>query len=421
MNPFMRFHRPWLSPVVLGCLIGIGMISTLYGQAGEDGSEIFDSGAFDAGLQSGQLAAQTAKVEWLYGLTFVSDGQLLLVPTDATNGEQWSFFGKTFLKVSKSDVGAIFISAAYRQSLLAASNAAPIRDYYQLQHPDLALPAFSLSEFHLSFDLAKTLFVRIGDQLLAWGASRIWSPADFINNQPQDAGAVVDGRSGKSGIRLHLPLGGGNIFAFVDFSKTIEAGIVQEGFRRVSYALRGDATLLGFNLGLLTAFGPSAPFRIGGTFSGALLGIDLWGELGSQLEYNAYPFNLAFSIGGEKSFGLEKEWTFRTEYFHQTNGHGDSAIEPYLRFTPLYWGYDYVFAELADSKLFVPWLGASLGGTINLSDLSWQVVGGLQWTIPGFIPFTTKLKCNAGGKDREFTWPARQSFWSLEVLSIINW
>ena len=391
----------------------------------DDGSGIFDAGAFDTGLADGKTADTAAKVEWLAGLSLVSDGSFSWIPDEPANAALIHMYGKVFLKASKADLGAIYASASYDQFLLAGGSSRAFRDYYQVLRPDLATPNLALSELHLSFDIGKTLFVRIGSQLLGWGASQIWSPADFVN-QTKDSTAAVDTRSGKSGIRLHLPLEGGNIFVFANFSETIQKGVIQsDALMRVSYALRADATLLGFNLGALAAAGPLAPLRLGATLSGSVLGIDLWGEFGSQLEFNGFPFNLGFSVGGEKTFGAEKEWAVRGEYFHQTNGHGDQSISASDlasgSFKSLYWGYDYLYLEVADSKLIGTLLGASLGGKMNLSDLSYQIAGSLQFTIPNFIPFSATLRYNGGAAGREFTQPAGRQYWSGQLIAIINW
>jgi len=94
--------------------------------------------------------------------------------------------------------------------------------------PDAAPPAldpyepeYELAELHYGFDIAKVLFVRIGNQLIAWGPSRIWSPVDFINLEKEDAFSSVDLRVDKPGLRLHLPLKRSNAFLFADFANLV--------------------------------------------------------------------------------------------------------------------------------------------------------------------------------------------------------
>jgi hypothetical protein len=47
---------------------------------------------------------------------------------------------------------------------------------------------------------------------------------DFINREKVNAFTALDTRIGKPGLRLHVPLSWGNVFAFADFSNLAPNG-----------------------------------------------------------------------------------------------------------------------------------------------------------------------------------------------------
>jgi hypothetical protein len=53
---------------------------------------------------------------------------------------------------------------------------------------------------YYSFDVAKAVFLRIGNQLISWGPSAIWTPVDFINIQRASPLSTLDLRVGKPGM-----------------------------------------------------------------------------------------------------------------------------------------------------------------------------------------------------------------------------
>jgi len=65
------------------------------------------------------------------------------------------------------------------------------------------------------------VFLRLGNQLISWGPSAIWTPVDFINLQRLNPLSPLDLRVGKPGLRIHVPLGISNVFLFGDFSGTV--------------------------------------------------------------------------------------------------------------------------------------------------------------------------------------------------------
>ena len=185
----------------------------IFASSGEDSfaspeDDLFSS--FDAAVGAGEKA----KTEYLAGGSILIQASASSAAEDGTITALSGASGKLFAKVSVPDYGAVFVSYAashpFFQGYSGSGTPPAAADPYE--------PDYALSELHWSFDIAKTLFVRLGNQLVSWGPSRVWSPVDFINLERADSFAEIDTRAGKSGLRLHLPLGRANAFAFADFS-----------------------------------------------------------------------------------------------------------------------------------------------------------------------------------------------------------
>lgn len=379
--------------------------SPLAAQESSSDDSIFADGAFDASVAQGQAAAQASQLVWLGGVSLASNTSLLLPNGGGTYGSQSGFSGKGFLKATNPSVGSLFVSYSYNHTLWASTDDSALAAGYGLAKPDPAVPVYQLSELHLSFDLGKVVFVRLGNQLIDWGASAVWSPADFINRRVPDPSSSLDTRSGKPGLRLHAPFGFGNVFVFADASRSISKGVPQDLLHTGRLGLKIDATALGWNVGAIGNFGQDTNPKLGLTASGALFGIDLWAEAGGEFSLASASPGPSASLGGEKSFGDDSEWTLRAEGFYQPSGRGNQVIAPADKasFTPFYWGQGYAYVELVKKKFLLPAVTGSLSATGNLSDESWQGTASLRTAFPSLIPFTLYLQYNGGESNREFT------------------
>lgn len=400
------------------------LTSVLAGPLGaEELDDIFAEGAFDSAVAAGQASEEANKLVWLGGVTLASSANLVLPTERASYGSLSQFTGKGFLKATKPEVGALFLSYSYAQTLWASTNDALFQAGYAKQALDPSDPVYSLSEWHLSFDVGKTVFLRVGNQLLDWGASAVWSPADFINRRSADPNAALDTRAGKPGIRVHVPWAAGNVFLFADASSSLSnTGEPRDLVKTGTLGLKVDTTLAGWNLGLIGNVGQAAPPRAGLTASGAFLGVDLWGEAGAVLPWGDHKFSWSASLGGERSLGVDSEWTLRAEGFWNPEGQGDVALGPstVTSFTPFYWGRAYLYGEVVRQKLFSPDVGASLSGTTNLADQSWSATASLRTSLPGLLPFSLFAQYAGGQKDREFTWATGGPALTLGLRSVVE-
>ena len=367
----------------------------------------FNTAEFDSVITKVNTVPDQSSRTFLGGLSFASEGTSTYLLESNKSGTDLRFFGKPFAKLSRDDIGALFLSVSFNYFLLASSNSELLKRYYKVQKADPSNVELKLSEFHLSFDINKTVFIRIGNQLISWGASYFWSPEDFINRQKNQLTALsaVDIRSGKPGIRIHIPLEKSNLFFFTDFSMVTTNGSVNSLLENIAQAWRFDATIANVNIGTVGYISADGPLQLGLDATGNLLTADVYGELAFTFNTNSQHTIPAFSAGFSKVFGEEKTWTFRSEVYYNDTGFGDTAISS-LRadeFTPLYSGRFYVFSELTTSKLFTSMISSSLIYYMNCFDHSFSSTLLFTFDFPKVLPFTIYLRTNGGRLDREFT------------------
>ncbi|HUX20321.1 MAG TPA: hypothetical protein VMW69_03715, partial [Spirochaetia bacterium] len=283
---------------------------------------------------------------------------------------------------------------------------------------------YSLSEFFFDFDLAKKLFVRVGNQLVAWGPSNVWTPVDFINATKASSLQSIDLRRGKPGIKLFLPFPSWDVTLFTDFSNSIPNGAVGDLAKTANLAARLAATLGGFELGLSTYLGQDIQNRYGFDFSGNLLGAAIYGELALLFPYDSYDFSYSGSLGLSRSFGELKRWSARAELFYNSTGTDTTSNYPTIisagSFVPLYVGKAYGYAAITKQEFLVSFLDLTLSGIGNFSDGSYRAKVGAKFSIPGVLPFTTSLSYSGGGADKELTYFSGNNALALDLQVLVQ-
>jgi hypothetical protein len=363
------------------------------GGAGEE--DIFSAEAFDQSVAESRREEQANRLEYLVGGTFLWSNTATATAEFDGYAAAGAFSSKAFVRLSVPSYGSLYLGYILRHTLYqgdggalptAGSPPAPVVDLFE--------NTFELSEFYLSFDLAKKVFFRAGNQLLAWGPSFIWTPVDFVNLQRLDPLASVDLRVGKPGLRVHVPMKNSNLFLFADFSRSVDAADLDvNDLGRTALGARWDLTAMGFEFGLSGYFGSKLPASFGLDLSGRLLGFDVYGEAAVTADFSADIVDYATSLGLQRSFGELKDWSFQAEGFYQ------SAV----RTDPLYMGQWYAYAALSKQNLFADFLDATLSGLMNFSDLSCTVRLAAELDPLGFLPFTFTLSWLGGGAGDEFT------------------
>jgi len=387
-------------------LLGAGWTSAGAQDANE--ADIFNSENFTQSVTESLQSEQKNKLEYLVGGVFLADSSLATTSSFESYTASGAFSGKVFVRLTVPRYGSLYLSYILQHAIYQGESGSFT---FPLTAQDLFTNTFTLSEFHLSFDLAKVLFFRLGNQLVAWGPSTIWTPVDFINLQKINPLASVDLRVGKPSLRVHLPMKSSNLFLFTDFSGTVtDTGsglIVNDLWKTTNFGLRGDLTVLGFEFGLTGYLGYSIQNRYGFDFSGRVLATDVYGELALYFPYGAYEFSYAYSLGFQRNLGELKKWTLQGEFFFNSTGARDesgyAALIAAQRFVPLYVGQMYAYLGLSKQDLIGTFLDATLYGVVNISDRSYTVTLKSTFDIVKFIPFSLYLAYSGGGTGKEFT------------------
>ena len=357
---------------------------------------------FDAAAASGEKA----KTEMLAGGTVVVKAASTIDPGEETATTLANVNGKLFARVSVPDYGTLYaaatVSHAFFQGYSGDGAAPAASDQYK--------PTIALSELHYSFDIAKTVFFRIGNQLLSWGPSRVWSPVDFINLEKETSLADLDIRQGKSGLRVHLPFGRANVFAFADFSGMTATGTYGDPVKTVNLGGRLDFTAADFEFGLTGYGGNSATARFGVDTSGRIFGTTVYGELAILPDSAFSGADIMGSVGFSRPLDELKRWTLSAEGFYNSAGkdlRGYTTAKfytlPAKERTNLYQGMWYVWVSLEADELGSSYLTTTLSGLANLQDGSFTAKLAEAFTFPRAVPFTISLSYSGGDKDAEFT------------------
>ena len=371
-------------------------------------ADIFDSENFTQSVTESLQSEQKNKLEYLIGGVFLADNTLATTASFDGYTASGAFLGKVFVRLSVPRYGSLYLGYILQHAIYQGQGGSFT---FPITAQDLFTNTFTLSEFYLSFDLAKVLFFRAGNQLIAWGPSIIWTPVDFINLQRINPLASVDLRVGKPALRVHLPRKDSNLFLFTDFSSTVtDTGsglVVNDLWKTTNFGLRGDLTVLGFEFGLTGYLGYSIQNRYGFDFSGRVLATDVYGELALYFPYGGYEFSYIYSLGFQRTLGELKKWTLQGEFFFNSTGARDesgyAALIATQRFVPLYVGQMYAYLGLSKQDLIGTFLDATLYGVVNISDLSYTMSLKSTFDITGFIPFSLYLAYNGGGPGKEFT------------------
>ncbi len=369
-----------------------------------EGFDIPDSSGFDS-LESSK------KTEYLVGGSILADLSLSVLNDAQGYLANSGMKGKVFAKISIPRYGALYasasVSSAFFQAYLGEIEAPPALDPFK--------PQIALSELHYGFDIAKIVFFRLGNQLIAWGPSRVWSPVDFINLEKADSFAGIDSRLGKPGLRLHAPLPFGNLFGFADFSGLLTEApgdllFYGDPVQKVNLAGRFDITAGGFEFGASAYGGMNSQVRLGADFSGRLLGATVYGELAWAPEYSPYEDSLAASAGLSFNLDSRRKWSLSAEGFYNSRGEDLSGLDllgflalPSDRQNPLYQGMWYAYAAVQTSELFTSNLSMGLSSIVNFSDLSYNIRLTPTLSLSGIPPLSLAFSYAGGGENKAFT------------------
>ena len=180
----LRASSLLLARGLLLAVLAFSVLSPVLGQGAEAAAvDDFETALFGTGDESGGQSgieaeggqvvidgSDVARIETLVGGTVVAQSNTVFSGDLKSVQSLANASGKIFAKVSVPDYGALYIaynaSHYFFQGYGGNTSAFAVFDPYS--------PSYALAELHYSFDISKILFIRIGNQLIAWGPSRIW-------------------------------------------------------------------------------------------------------------------------------------------------------------------------------------------------------------------------------------------------------
>jgi len=240
-----------------------------------------------------------------------------------------------------------------------------------------------VDQLWIKTDIARSVFVTLGQERIKWGASRIWTPTDFVNATFRDPLAIFDERTGVPMLKLQIPVDTWNFYLIGllgGASRFDEPGVafrIEKAFSASEISLSGTA-----GKGRRTAFGAD--------ISTALGPFDLTAEVAVSDERDTlqYSGDLDFetlTIPTSEEYG---KWAARfsaglqygfkpndddvqylgVEYFYNPIGADDPDLYPWMLFSggfqPFYLGQHYLALIWA-----IPSPGNWDEATFNLSNI----------------------------------------------------
>ena len=405
---------------LLAAVLGLLAAAAPAAPAQDAGGDVFDTSTFDQAVQQGTQQDQKAKLETQFGGSLLYDTSATTTASFDGYGASGSFSGKAFVKVSVPDTASAYLAYNFSKNLyqgaagtVAGAPLGPSGPVLSQAAGDLYGASYALAEIYLSVDIARAVFFRIGNQLLAWGPSLIWTPVDFVNLERVNPLSPLDLRVGKPGIKATVPLGISNIFLFVDLSRTVTSGaggalVVNDPVRSTTLAARWDLTVLGYELALTGMSGLDVQSRAGLDFSGRLLGFDVYGELAAAVPTGSYGFSWSASLGTQRTLGELGYWSTAAELYYNESGTSDVTAYPGLAaaqaLNPLYVGQWYAYASSARAHLLVDGVSATLAGFADFSDGSFLARLSTTIDVPKVPPFTFSVSWAGGGEGKAFTY-----------------
>ncbi|MCC6624384.1 MAG: hypothetical protein IT385_24245 [Deltaproteobacteria bacterium] len=220
-----------------------------------------------------------------------------------------------------------------------------------------------LDQLWLKTDIARRVFLTVGQERIKWGSSRIWNPTDFINARRKDPLAFFDERTGVPMIKAHIPIESWNLYVIGLFGQADRldaigaAARLEMAFEATEIAvsaLAGDERKTSFGLDLSTALGD----------------FDVTAEVSLTDEHDTLVYEgdccsfdppvfpsarardawvARFSAGIQYGFKVDSEDDAQyvgLEYFYNPLGYDDPDIYPWLlvndAFEPFYLGRHYL-------------------------------------------------------------------------------
>ena len=172
----------------------------------------------------------------------------------------------------------------------------------------------ALDELWLKLDVARRLFITIGQQKIRWGTTRLWNPIDVVNTTFRPLLDQFDSRHGVPLVKLHLPIEslGWNFYALGVLDKVTSLD-------KAGVAARAEFVFSTVEAALTGAYRDGMDPALGLDFSAGIWDFDLMGEIGLKFDDGA---TVQVAVGLQYSISVfDKDMLIiGGEYFYNQKG-----------------------------------------------------------------------------------------------------
>ena len=218
-----------------------------------------------------------------------------------------------------------------------------------------------LDQLWIKTDIARRVFLTIGQERIKWGPSRLWNPNDFLNARRRDPLTLFDERTGVPMLKVHVPYETFNFYVIALFGEADRLDEPGVGFRF-------EGALDSTELAVSGVYGKGRKTAFGFDISTALGPFDVTAEVSlsdetDTLEYSGELDLETFTLPTAEKRGQWMprisagiQYAFKPndddvmylglEYFWNSFGQTDKDLYPYLLFVgdlePFYVGQHYL-------------------------------------------------------------------------------
>jgi hypothetical protein len=304
-----------------------------------------------------------------------------------------------------------------------------------------------LRELFMDFNFNRSIYFRIGKQVLQWGRCYFWNPTDLINVERNSFVEKIGSREGVYGARLHMPFGTiANLYSFINIQSANRIDSIS-GTVKFEYLLgrsemalsiwgkRGKPVVLGYDISTrvwdLDVKGEIS-ITAGGDFQASIRQQDsslfvealnsgvtprLSLSVGKSFGFMGFPNALMINLEGYYNGGGYKENMFRdtSRYVVHADRFKSLPYEEKPRATktevllegnlyePNYHSRYYAALFVNISRLFLSGFGCNLAGIVNIDQASSMVYGSFSYAMLNNVTLSTTLIGYIGEKNTEYT------------------
>jgi hypothetical protein len=253
---------------------------------------------------------------------------------------------------------------------------------------------YRFTEAFVDANINRSVYFRVGKQVLVWGKGLFWNPSDVINTELRSATDAFQFREGTYGLRAHVPIGSWlNFYSFTGVGRSARAEDVIQAFKTEVAFSRAEVAA-----GVIMGQNKVPTWLAEG--STRFLTLDWRAEVTYAYGDNAQHIDVqTFNILNPVTFQLRNQHVFKgvlsfgrnfevldvadrlginIEYFYNGAGYSDnvfaqnSAVRAYFVQNGLYranyYGQHYVGLLTTFARFIVTELTLGLNGFANLSD-----------------------------------------------------